>query len=160
VEVKERKWWLRWKTLILGAIAAVVLIVAIFVLIRWRSNVELAKELRAEIEAWLQTIPKIPDSENGMLPVLSGLEAFKDDLPERLKAEDFSVENESDKALLTEYLAEKEPALAQIYKGLTYKKFVFPEDYRKGYSREVLWVFNPRISEVGTKNNSFCPAKR
>jgi hypothetical protein len=136
VEVKERKRWLRWRTLILGTVAAVVLIAAVFVLIRWRSNVALAKELRAEIEVWLQTIPKIPDSENGMLPVLSGVEAFKDGLPKRLNAEDFSVENESDKTLLRECLAEREEALAQIYKGLTYKKFMFPDDYGKGYSQK------------------------
>lgn len=136
---RKARWWRRRRTLILGAIAAPVLIVAVFVLIRWYSNVSLAKELRAEVEAWLQTIPKIPDSENGMLPVLSGVEAFKgsDSLPERLKAEDFSVENESDKTLLKRYLIEKEQALAQIYKGLSYKKFLCPGDYRKGYQREL-----------------------
>jgi hypothetical protein len=138
VEVKEVKWWLRRRTLVCGAIAAVLLTAAIFVLIRWRSNVVLAKELRAEIETWLQTLPKIPDSENGMLPILSGLEAFKDSLPERLNAKDFSVENESDKALLKQYLTEKEEPLAQIYKGLSFSKFLFPGDYRKGYLRGTL----------------------
>jgi len=136
---RKARWWRRRRTLILGAIAAPVLVVAVFVLIRWYSNVSLAKELRAEVEAWLQTIPKIQDSENGMLPVLSGVESFKggDSLPERLKADDFSVENESDKALLKQYLTEKEAALMQIYKGLTYKKFSCPGDYRKGYKREL-----------------------
>jgi hypothetical protein len=135
VEAEKIKWWMRRRTIICGIIAAALLTAAIFVLIRWYSNVTLAKELRAEIETWLQTLPQIPDSENGMLPVLSGLESFKGGLPQRLWAEDFGVENESDKTLLKQYLAEKEQALGQIYKGLTYKKFLFPGDYRKGYAR-------------------------
>jgi hypothetical protein len=154
---RKARWWRRRRTLILGAIAAPVLVVAVFVLIRWYSNVSLAKELRAEVDAWLQTIPKIQDSENGMLPVLSGLEAFKrgNSLPERLNKEDFSVENQSDKTLLKQYLTEKEQALGQIYKGLSYKKFLCPGDYHKGYKREIpsLLAFRNAARTLELKGN-------
>jgi hypothetical protein len=144
VDVKKRKWWMRRRTIICGAIAVVVLIPTIFVLFRWRSNVALAKELRTEIDAWLQALPKIPDSENGALPILSSLEAFKSSPPARLYARDFSMDNESDKASVKQYLIEKEEPLRHIYEGLSYKKFMFPDEYRKGYARGFSNIFAVR----------------
>ena len=131
------RWWKRLKRPVLITLAAVAVTVTVFALYRWRSNVALAKEIRAEFDAWLETLPKVPDSENGMLVVLEGVNAFSDYQEASPYLEDYNLEKEGDRAFIKELLASKEQALELICRGLEFEKFQYPTDYSEGPSAEI-----------------------
>ncbi len=128
---REPKWWQKRRYQALGFFIAVVLVFVVFALFRYWSNVRLAGELRAEYAKWLETLPKVPDSENGMLPILEGLKAFKGELPECVPGKDPSLLSEEDRALMRQYIAEREQGLRLVYEGLKYEKFLFPTDWSR-----------------------------
>jgi hypothetical protein len=102
-------------------------------IMRNAANQKLAKEIRAEAQAWLDSLPSLPDSENGMIPIMEGAKAFKEYFDEPVRRNDFDIENEADRAILIEYLKEKSAALELIEKGLEHKRHVPPIDYSYGY---------------------------
>ncbi len=108
---------------------AVFLILGILAYCRYRSNVRLGEELRKEVDAWLTSIPKIPDDENGALVINKGLKLLGD-LPEVFEEQrDPRIENESDAKILRDYLAENEEALSLIEKAFAYKKWAYTTEY-------------------------------
>ncbi len=117
-----------------AAIAAVVLAFVIPLHLRARANEALARELHAEFGRWLASLPHVPDSENGALVVLRGL-----DLLEYVPEEFYSMEEgglAADAALaetMQKYLVRNRAALAIIEKGLGFEKWKYPVDYGKGY---------------------------
>lgn len=131
---RKGKWWLKRKYLILEGIVAVVLVLVILMFLRARSNKLLAKELRAEFKAWLATLPKVPDSENGMLVILQGTNYLGNYQPYfgRLSRDKFSFQKQADVAFLRGELTKCQKALELIYAGLKYEKFMCPTDYSKG----------------------------
>jgi hypothetical protein len=117
--------------IILAVVLAVILIPCILMYLRYRSNVALGHELRKEVDAWLASLPKIPESENGAPTIMKGLELLKD-LPERFSEENPRIETEEDATIFRNYLAENEEALNLIEKGLSYKNWAYTTDFDKG----------------------------
>lgn len=136
---RQQKWWLKRKFLILEGIAAVILVLVIPMFLRYRSNKLLAKELRAEFQAWLETLPKVPDSENGMLVILQGTNYFDNYQPyfDRLSRDKFSFQKQADVTFLRGDLTKCQKALDLIYAGLKYEKFMCPTDHSKGPRAEI-----------------------
>lgn len=129
------KWW-RVARIAAPAVFLGALILVLVLAVRRNShNQALARQARAEAEEWMDTLPTLPDSENGMVLVLEASEEFDNPIPERLRYEEFNLDNESDKAVLEEYLRSKEKALKLVHSGLAHEKLLSPTDYRKGYLR-------------------------
>ena len=119
-------------------IALVALSVIPFIL-RSRANDTLAKEINEEFDEWYATIPEIPDSENGALVILKGLELL-DEFPHNPEGPDgWCLEKEEDAAILREYIKRSEKAMEFVEKGLEYDKWEYPVNYKKGMSGD--WHF-------------------
>ncbi len=118
--------------IILAIILAVVLIIITPLYLRYHSNVKLGEELRKEADAWLASIPKIPESENGALIIKRGCQKLGE-LPESLQRLLY-IESESDAAAFEQWLTENQQALDLIEKGLAYEKWAYTTDYEKGYA--------------------------
>lgn len=97
-----------------------------------RTNEALAWELLAESESLRASVPEIPDSENGALPILKALESL-----EPFPTEDEILESdapklkESKERNLWEYFARNEMPLTRIVDSLDYERFTYPVDYRR-----------------------------
>jgi hypothetical protein len=112
------------------AVAALVPIIVIPCLVRASRNEALARKLHAEFDAWLASLPQIPDSENGALVILRGLELLED-LPD---AYYFSRKGDLTKGskleqTMTVYLKRNKEALRTIEKGLDFQKWAYPVEY-------------------------------
>jgi hypothetical protein len=132
-----RRWWTKYKRPVLVSVTVITTILLVFILIRWRSNVALAKEIRTEFDVWLATLPKVPDDENGMLVIMLGVETFGELPPEPMNCSWFNIANEEHRKALLDYLEPREQALEKVREGLKYKKFLFPADYSKGPAVEI-----------------------
>jgi hypothetical protein len=106
-------------------------------LYRWRSNAALAEELRAEFDAWLDSLPQVPDAENGMPLIMQGANAFGNYPPEELKEGNFDINDNATVKLLRQYLAAHKSALETIRKGLKYRKFQCGTDWSKGPGADI-----------------------
>ncbi len=116
---------------ILFAIIGIVIIAFLFACLRYRANVNLGEELRKEVDAWLASLPVIPDEENGALLILEGLRLLGD-LPESLREEDVCIDDQSRAKLIRDYLAGNEKALQLVNEGLSFEKWAYTTDYEKG----------------------------
>jgi hypothetical protein len=112
-------------------------------LLRGCENERLSKELRAEFDAWLASLPKIPDDQNGALVILQGLDNLED-LPVEytLMKGDHLTEDGETAAVIREYLSRSEKALHQVEKGLEYPNWLYPTDYSKGFEALLPQVLN------------------
>jgi hypothetical protein len=146
--LREPKFYEKRRYQILAVVAVVLLVLAVLAFIRARSNMALAKELRAEYETWVAMLPRLPDSENGMLLILEAHDLLPNSLPERFHEADFSLNYSGDLKLLDpadvklvkECLSDNKDTLEKIFKGLQYEKFQFPIDYSKGFYAEIYAV--------------------
>ena len=100
-----------------------------------RTDPELAREIRQNVQAWLSKV-RIPDSENGAIIVMKGVKSLTE-LPEQLTTDDFDPGKKSDAIILREYLAKNEDALQTIDKGLSFEKFAYTTDFEKGASATI-----------------------
>lgn len=129
-------------TLIIGAIVLGI-IVAVFAMRHYRNaqllyeaNMKLRDELRAEVDAWLASLPKLPpDEENGALIVLQGLEKTKwcehlDEYVRRVQDKDADA--------VRDFLAENDEAFRLIQKGLAYKRRLYPIDNSRALDTKLL----------------------
>lgn len=98
---------------------------------RYRANVRLGRELRKEADAWLATLPTIPDAENGAPVIIKALEQF-DDFYETFNDSNPSIDSEVVVATLRVYLSQKKEAFDLLEKGLAYKNWMYIRDYHKG----------------------------
>jgi hypothetical protein len=132
--------------IILVTVVGVVALVAVVVfpyLVRGCHNEALANNLHAEFDAWLASLPKIPDSENGALVILEGL-VLLEDLPVEyslMKGYHLTKDGET-AAVIRGYLSRNAKALQTVEKGLEYAKWLYPTDYSKGYEALLPHVYN------------------
>lgn len=115
----------RKKKIILIVIGSLLLLVFISILpflLRARANNALADELRPEFDKWLETLPQIPDSENGALIIIKGLNSFADMPDEYYEAlEEDIVKDAKTVKIMRTYLAENSEALRLVEEGLEYE---------------------------------------
>jgi hypothetical protein len=125
---------------------AVILLNAAQMTCRYCANTALRDELRAETDAWLATLPRIPDNENGALPILKGMKLFTDPPDVIFDHPDygFNPANATHIKLIKAYIAENENAARLIEQGLEYDKWIYPYDYYKGCGMDLLSLVESR----------------
>ncbi len=133
-KITSLKWWIKGRNIASVLLILVAVLVLLFPLRLCVSNLQLAGEIRAEYAQWVKTLPSLPDSENGMLLVLKGAQAFSEGLPDRFTSQmGFTMDNGFAAADLREYLALKKNQLGLVYEGLRYEKFQTPIDYSQRF---------------------------
>ena len=127
--------------IILAIVLALVIIIITPLYLRYRSNVKLGEELRKEVDEWLASIPRIPESENGA-PIINKALQYFDDFYDVFGYEYSNLDSEAVSATLRQYLAEKEDAFDLLEKGLAYKKWAYTTDYEKGHEATIPYLLS------------------
>jgi hypothetical protein len=120
------------RKIIFFSVLGVIVVVLAFPLYRYYSNIKIGEELRKEVDAWLVSIPQIPESENGALIVNKGVEQLEylyDVFPEGWNG---CIESEVSAATLRDYILRNKEGIELLGKGLSYRKWAFTTDYEKG----------------------------
>jgi tetratricopeptide (TPR) repeat protein len=117
--------------IIIVIVLVIVAIPCIVMYLRYRSNVALGKELRKEVDAWLASLPKIPESENGAPVINKAVEQF-DDFYDVFQDWNPRIDSEAAATTFRNYLAGKKEAFDLLEKGLAYEKWAYTTDYEKG----------------------------
>lgn len=119
------------KFICLAVVLAIVAAFGIPSLLRYNSNVKLGKELQAEVDAWLASLPRVPESENGALLVNRAIEQF-DDFYDVFGSCYPRLDSETMATTLRQYLIDKKAALELLEEGLVFEKWAYTTDYEKG----------------------------
>ncbi|MHC4660935.1 MAG: hypothetical protein ACYS8W_04540 [Planctomycetota bacterium] len=93
-------------------------------------NISVAKDVRAELEAWYRTLEEVPPEENGALIIRKAMKDFED-FPREFRQDEFNFDNKSNLDNFGKYLAEKVDALENIERGLSYPRFQYATDIKK-----------------------------
>jgi hypothetical protein len=120
--------------IILAIVLAVILIPCILMYLRYRSNVALGHELQKEVDAWLASLPKIPESENGA-PIINRAVAQFKDFHDVFQDRNPRIDSEAAATTFRNYLAGKKEAFDLLEKGLAYEKWAYTTIWFKNAAR-------------------------
>ncbi len=134
-------------------IVAVVLMNSAHMACNYYSNIALRDRLRAEFQEWLDGLPRVPDNENGALPIVRGVELL-DNLHDAydfyydydFDFPDYDLSNAAHVKLLRDYVDKGENAAVLIEQGLGYEKWWYPVKYEDGYSAKVGMILSSKIA--------------
>ena len=132
----------RYKFGIVAVILGVIALITIPMVIRYWRNTALGEELRKEDDAWLTSLPEVPDSENAAPVINNAIERFGD-FHDVFQDWDPRIDGETSATSFRDYIASKREAFDLIEKGLAYDKWVYATDYEKGYEHKIpsMWLF-------------------
>jgi hypothetical protein len=134
-EAKERQMSRRTKAIliVIVAIAALVLVFAVPMLWRARRNDALARELHAEFDKWLASLPQVPDSENGAPFIMKGMQLLEDN--ELIEPIESGLNEGAELVRLKkEYLDSIKDAISLVERGLSYETWEYHIDYGRHYA--------------------------
>ncbi|TET32477.1 MAG: hypothetical protein E3J72_19635 [Planctomycetota bacterium] len=114
------------KRIFIIVVALALLMPPSFMVYRRIQNAFVASEIRAELEKLRKTFVIVPDEENGAIPILEGMDEFKD-YQEHVDIlhPDFDPGCSAYIRKARKYIEGKTAAFEKIYEGLSYKRFQY-----------------------------------